>query len=84
MKKAILKRTADMLEKIGIGSMLVGLFQTQQTGLIIGAAWLPATYLPHGRQKNERMDNFQHYLPVYHWCRPLGWIEQAQTALGTQ
>lgn len=45
MKKAILKRTADMLEKIGIGSMLVGLFQGQQTGLVIGAVCMVASYL---------------------------------------
>ena len=32
MKKAILKRTADALEKLAIGSMLVGLFQGRQIG----------------------------------------------------
>lgn len=36
MKKAILKRTADALEKLAIGSMLVGLFQGHQVGIYIG------------------------------------------------
>ena len=45
MKKAILKRTADALEKLAIGSMLVGLFQGRQIGLLIGAGCFIASYI---------------------------------------
>lgn len=45
MKKTILKRTADIMEKLAIGSILVGLFQGQQQGLYIGIFCLCATYL---------------------------------------
>ena len=45
MKKAILKRTADAMEKLAIGSMLVGLFQGQQAGIWIGLGFLAASYI---------------------------------------
>jgi hypothetical protein len=45
MKKAILKRTADALEKLAAGSMLVGLFQEQKIGIFGGLAFLAASYL---------------------------------------
>jgi hypothetical protein len=44
VKKAILKRTADALEKIAIGSILVGLFQGQQIGVIIGVGCIVVSY----------------------------------------
>ena len=45
MKKAILKRTADAMEKLAIGSMLVGLFQGQRIGIMIGLTFLGMSYL---------------------------------------
>ena len=45
MQKVILKRTADALEKLAAGSMLVGLFQSQQAGLWIGLGFLALSYL---------------------------------------
>jgi hypothetical protein len=38
MKKAILKYSAGALEKLAVGSALVGLYQNQEIGLWIGAA----------------------------------------------
>lgn len=45
MKKAILRRTADAMEKLAIGSMLVGLFQGQQAGILIGLGFLAGSYI---------------------------------------
>lgn len=45
MRKAILKRTADVMEKLAIGSMLVGLFQAQDAGIWIGLGFLAASYV---------------------------------------
>ena len=45
MKKAILKRTADALEKLAIGSMLVGLFQTQSIGLFMVLGCLVGSFI---------------------------------------
>lgn len=45
MKKAILKRTADAMEKLAIGSMLVGLFQGQQAGIWIGLGCIAFSYI---------------------------------------
>ena len=45
MKKAILKRTADALEKLAIGSMLVGLFQGHQVGIYIGLGRMAFSYI---------------------------------------
>lgn len=36
VKKAILKRSADALEKLGIGSALVGIFQDEDLGIYLG------------------------------------------------
>ena len=36
MKKAILKRTADALERMAIGSALIGIFQQVSLGVNIG------------------------------------------------
>ena len=38
MKKAILKYAAGALEKLAVGSMLVGLYQDKKIGLCIGIA----------------------------------------------
>lgn len=43
-KKAILKRTADALEKLAIGSMLVGLFQGRVVGIAIGLASMAISF----------------------------------------
>jgi hypothetical protein len=40
-----LKRSADALEKIGVGSILVGIFQSQNLGLAIGALCLIFSYI---------------------------------------
>lgn len=45
MKKAILKRTADALEKLAIGSMLVGLFQGVNTGIWLGLGCMAVSYI---------------------------------------
>lgn len=45
MKKAILKRTADAMEKLAIGSMLVGLFQDQPAGIWIGLGCMAFSYI---------------------------------------
>ncbi len=45
MKKAILKRTADVLEKLAVGSMLVGLFQGKSVGIGIGLIFLVMSYI---------------------------------------
>jgi hypothetical protein len=45
MKKALLKRTADALEKSVIGSMLVGLFQKAPTGIFIGVVCMGMSYV---------------------------------------
>jgi hypothetical protein len=44
MKKVILKRTADVCEKMGVGGMLVGIFQGQNIGMIVGAVFLAISY----------------------------------------
>ncbi len=44
MKKALVKRTADVLEKIGVGAILVGLFQNKPLGIWIGLACLCISY----------------------------------------
>lgn len=45
MKKAILKRTADALEKLAIGSMLVGLFQGVNIGIWLGLGCMAVSYI---------------------------------------
>jgi hypothetical protein len=45
MKKVLLKRTADALEKLAIGSMLVGLFRDNEVGLAVGIGCLAASYV---------------------------------------
>ncbi len=44
MKKVILKLTADTMQKLGIGSILVGLFQGKSVGLWLGLAFLTGSY----------------------------------------
>jgi hypothetical protein len=39
-----LKRTADALEKLAIGGMLVGLFQNAPTGIFIGLGCMGLSY----------------------------------------
>ena len=45
MKKAFLRLTADTMQKLGIGSILVGLFQGKQIGLWLGLAFLTCSYI---------------------------------------
>ncbi len=35
MYKAILKRFADMLEKVAVGALIVGVFQGNQLGMVL-------------------------------------------------
>ena len=44
MKKAMVKRTADIREKVGVGSVLVGLFREKPLGLWIGLGCLCISY----------------------------------------
>lgn len=44
MKKTFYKQTADALEKLAVGAMLVGLFQNKQTGIWIGMACMAVSY----------------------------------------
>jgi hypothetical protein len=45
MRKVILKRTADALEKLAIGSLLVGLFRENEAGVFVGIGCLAACYV---------------------------------------
>ena len=45
MNKAILNLTADTLQKLGIGGILVGLFQGKSLGLWLGMAFLAGSYI---------------------------------------
>jgi hypothetical protein len=57
MKKAILKRTADALEKMAIASAVMGLFDDKQIGIVIAAGCISASYIfTYWRPKNECMD----------------------------
>ena len=44
MKKTILKRTADILEKIGVASIAVGLFQNNIMGIWLSPIFFIASY----------------------------------------
>ena len=44
MKKAILKRTADALEKLAIAAFVMGLFNEKAYGIIVGVVCLVASY----------------------------------------
>lgn len=44
MRKAIIKRTADILEKLAVASFAVGLFQGNDTGLWWGVACIVLSY----------------------------------------
>lgn len=44
MRKAIIKRTADILEKLAVASFAVGLFQGNDTGLWWGLACIVLSY----------------------------------------
>ena len=46
MRKAMLKLTADTMQKPGIGGILAGLFQGQSAGLWLGLAFLTGSCLP--------------------------------------
>jgi len=41
----MLKRSADAFEKIGVGSALVGLFQGQRIGILLGMACIVLSYI---------------------------------------
>ena len=45
MKKSLLKRTADALEKMAIASMVMGLFHDKPLGIAIGVICFAASYL---------------------------------------
>lgn len=45
MKKSFLRLTADTMQKLAIGSILVGLFQGKAVGLWLGLGFLAASYL---------------------------------------
>jgi hypothetical protein len=45
MRKALLKHTADAFEKLAVGSMLVGMFQGNSIGLVVGTLFLAASYV---------------------------------------
>ena len=44
MKKALLKRTADVLEKLAVGCMLVGLFKANASGIWLGVSCMALSY----------------------------------------
>jgi hypothetical protein len=44
MKKVLLKRTADALEKLAIAGMAMGLFQDKTTGIWAGSAFMGVSY----------------------------------------
>lgn len=45
MKKAILKRTADVLEKIAIAGIALGMFQDKTDGVWLAGVFLAASYV---------------------------------------
>lgn len=45
MNKAILKRAADALEKLAIGSALVGIFQQVSLGVYMGMACMAVSFV---------------------------------------
>lgn len=45
MKKAILKRTADVLEKIAIAGIALGMYQEKTDGVWLAGLFLAASYL---------------------------------------
>ena len=45
MKKAVLKRTADVLEKIAIAGIALGMFQNKTDGVWLAGIFLAASYL---------------------------------------
>ena len=45
VKKAVMKRTADALEKIAIAGIALGMFQGKTGGIWIAGAFLAASYL---------------------------------------
>ncbi|MDR2727224.1 MAG: hypothetical protein LBC10_04445 [Deltaproteobacteria bacterium] len=45
MKKAILKRTADALEKLAIAGMIMGLFHDRGLGIALGIVCIAASYV---------------------------------------
>ena len=44
MKKSLIKRTADALEKLAVGSILVGLFQDKENGIWFGVFCMIISY----------------------------------------
>lgn len=45
MKKAILKRTADALEKLAIAGIAIALFQNKPSGIWIALGFLAVSYV---------------------------------------
>ncbi len=45
MKKAILKRAADAMEKLAIGSALIGIFQEVGFGVYLGMACMAVSFI---------------------------------------
>lgn len=45
MRKALLKRTADALEKLAVAGLAVGIFQGNENGIYIGAGLMLFSYV---------------------------------------
>lgn len=45
MKKAVLKRAADAMEKLAIGSALIGIFQEVGFGVYLGMVCMAASFI---------------------------------------
>ena len=45
MKKTILKRTADILEKLGVAGLAVGLFHTNTSGMWLSLVFVGMSYI---------------------------------------
>ena len=45
VKKSILKRAADALEKLGIGSALIGIFQEEELGIYLGIGCMAVSFV---------------------------------------
>ena len=44
-KKAVIKRAADVLEKLGVGGLLLGIFKGEVKGLVIGGVFLVLSFI---------------------------------------
>lgn len=44
-RKSIIKRSADVLEKLGVGGLLLGIFKGEAKGLVIGAVFIALSFI---------------------------------------